>query len=84
MLPRRRPCGEAVNTLVDLNKLAGESPSFLLLLTLDIRLVKCRAALWCCKFAGIHTDLLVDEDFPTSTQKKNTNLVGNVRFTSQE
>ena len=26
--PRRRPCGVAINTLVDLNKLAGESPSF--------------------------------------------------------
>ena len=27
--PRRRPCGVAINTLVDLNKLAGETPSFL-------------------------------------------------------
>ena len=26
--PRRRPCGVAINTLVDLNKLAGETPSF--------------------------------------------------------
>ena len=25
--PRRRPCGVAFNTLVDLNKLAGETPS---------------------------------------------------------
>ena len=25
--PRRRPCGVAINTLVDLNKLAGETPS---------------------------------------------------------
>ena len=28
--PRRRPCGVAINTLVDLNKLAGETPSFLI------------------------------------------------------
>ena len=26
--PRRRPCGVAINTLVDLIKLAGETPSF--------------------------------------------------------
>ena len=26
--PRRRPCGVAFNALVDLNKLAGETPSF--------------------------------------------------------
>ena len=27
--PRRRPCGAAINTLVDLIKLAKESPSFM-------------------------------------------------------
>ena len=27
--PRRRPCGVAINTLVDWNKLAGETSSFL-------------------------------------------------------
>ena len=31
--PRRRPCVVAINTLFDLNKLAGESPSFTFTIT---------------------------------------------------
>ena len=42
LYPRRRPCGVAINTLVDLNKLAGETPSFVLVCVSEAPSPACR------------------------------------------